>query len=251
MSHLRAACTVLAVVAVARVASATPTPEDRKLAKHEYERAITHYNLGEFLPAAEAFRAVYKLIPEGSLLFNIAQAYRAGGDLKQSIFFYKSYLRANPSARERSEAEKRIADLQAKLDGTPVTPAAPAPPDMAAVAVAPPPRPEDKPAGDKPGSTVGSERLKPVVDLIKSKRPGFRACFDAWSKKNPGKGGKVVLTFFLDPDGGIQQADAEPTGFDAPPVAACIVDYAKTLSYPKSTQGKFTRFAYPFEFKPN
>ena len=48
----------------------------------------------------------------------------------------------------------------------------------------------------------------------------------------------------------MEQADAELTGFDAPEVANCILDYAHTLSFPKSTAGKFTRFTYPFDFKP-
>jgi hypothetical protein len=33
-------------------------------------------------------------------------------------------------------------------------------------------------------------------------------------------------------------------------VADCIEHVARTLRYPKSPSGKFTRFTYPFDFKP-
>jgi len=102
-----------------------------------------------------------------------------------------------------------------------------------------------------PDASGGSERLKPVADLIKANRKGFRDCFDKWSTAHPGVPGKVKLTFYLDPDGNMDQAEAEESGFTAPDVAECIENFAGTLKYPKSAGGKFTRFAYPFDFKPN
>jgi hypothetical protein len=101
-----------------------------------------------------------------------------------------------------------------------------------------------------PDASAGSERLKPVADLIKANRKGFRECFDKWSNAHPGVAGKVKLSFYLDPDGNLDQAEAEESGFSAPDVAECIENFASTLKYPKSPSGKFTRFVYPFDFKP-
>ena len=78
----------------------------------------------------------------------------------------------------------------------------------------------------------------------------FRACFDRWSAAHTGLGGKVMLTFYLDPDGAPTQTRAETAGFDAPEVSRCIVEAAQKMSYPPSTSGKFTRITYPFDFKP-
>jgi len=59
----------------------------------------------------------------------------------------------------------------------------------------------------------------------------------------------VTLTFYLDPDGNLDQPNADEKGFAAPEVAACIEELSRTLKYPKSPSGKFTRFTYPFDFK--
>jgi hypothetical protein len=98
--------------------------------------------------------------------------------------------------------------------------------------------------------TGGSERLRPVTDLIRKNRAGFRACFDRWGSKHPGVGGTVTLTFYLDPDGSFDNGDADSQGFDAPEVLDCIIGYAHSLHYPASSSGKYTRFTYPFDFKP-
>ena len=61
----------------------------------------------------------------------------------------------------------------------------------------------------------------------------------------------VWVAGLVSPIASVKTETSETSGFEAPDVSTCVVEFAKTLSYPKSTQGKFTRFAYPFEFKPN
>jgi hypothetical protein len=282
-----------AAVAVPAAAHAVPTREERATARMHYDKAVTHYNLGEFADAAAEFRAVYKAAPQAALLFDAAQAYRLANDVPKAVFFYQSYLRVEPGTPRRAEVEKRIKELSPasppttpapltppaeKLPGVPAPaethPSSPdAPPSPATRAAekkpaAPetkpektPSAPDDKPEGaTKPTpadskaqassvGTGGSERLKPVVDLIRKNRAGFRGCFDRWADKHPGVGGTVTLSFYLDPDGNLDQADADAKGFDAPEVLDCIIGYAHSLHYPPSPNGKFTRFTYPFDFK--
>ena len=57
------------------------------------------------------------------------------------------------------------------------------------------------------------------------------------------------MTFYLDPDGDLDQPNADEKGFAAREVGACIEELSRTLHYPKSPSGKFTRFTYPFDFK--
>jgi hypothetical protein len=61
----------------------------------------------------------------------------------------------------------------------------------------------------------------------------------------------VTLSFYLAPDGNVDRADADAKGksFVAPEVETCIEDFARSLKYPAATNGKFTRFNYPFDFK--
>ena len=111
-----------------------------------------------------------------------------------------------------------------------------------------------------PGGTVtanaspapaGSDRLQPMMDLIKANRDGFRKCFDLWGKKNPGHDGKIKFQFFLKVDGTLEKAQikADESNVTAAEVETCMIAFAKTLAYPKSTIGKETIYTHPFDFK--
>lgn len=261
---------------VAAPLSAAPTPEQRKVARVHYEKAVNHFNLGEYNDAAEEFRQVYKASPQPVILYDAAQAYRLANQGEQALTLYESFLRESPNAPVRGEVERRIAELRGKRDNKGHVEASDPKNDPTAsksdpVKTDPKAEPKTKPEAKTqtkvetttvavtapargpgaPDGTGGSERLKPVADLIKAHRDGFRACFDKWSNAHPGIEGKVKLSFYLDPDGQLDQAQADTSGFDSPDVAGCIEDFAGTLKYPKSTGGKFTRFSYPFDFKPS
>jgi tetratricopeptide (TPR) repeat protein len=238
----------LAVFAVAAPLHAVPTPEQRKVARVHYEAAVNHFNLGEYAEAAEEFRQVYRAAPQPVLLYDAAQAYRLAGQSEAALTLYESFLRQAPNAPVRGEVERRIGELKGKHEAKPETKT-----ETPTTKTETPTTKTDAPKAQltkAPDAAGGSERLKPVAELIKSNRKGFRECFDKWSNAHPGVAGKVKLTFYLDPDGNMDQAEAEESGFEAPDVAACIENFAGTLKYPKSASGKFTRFAYPFDFKP-
>ena len=282
------ALALAAFLTAAAPALAAPSPADRAIARQHYEKAVTHFNLGEFADAAAEFREVYKVAPQPVLLYDAAQAYRLANDRAQALVLYQSFLHLAPTTPHKAEVVARIAELQANAPATPTntkdgapdgktettttaahetTPlettkgqhgnppasTADAPPAVAKPTtkdVQPDARPADKHA-DAVAAAGGSERLKPVVDIIRKNRAGFRACFDKWSAAHPGIDGSVTLSFYLAPDGNVDRADADAKGknFTAPDVETCIEDFARTLKYPASTNGKFTRFNYPFDFK--
>ena len=114
-------------------------------ARAHYEQAVAHYNLDEFAPALAEFREAYRLKPDPSFLFNIAQCHRKLGDNDAALDFYRKYLRSLPDAPNRADVERMIADLRARQAAAPA-PDAPAaatmtapPAETAAVAPAPPP----------------------------------------------------------------------------------------------------------------
>jgi hypothetical protein len=110
-----------------------------------------------------------------------------------------------------------------------------------------------------PGGTVtanasptgGSDRMQPMMDLVKANRDGFRKCFDLWGKKNPGQSAKIAFQFFLKPDGKLDKAAFKPDEGDlhAADVENCMIAFAKTLTYPASGSGKETVYTHRFEFK--
>jgi tetratricopeptide (TPR) repeat protein len=74
-----------------------------------------HYDLGEFQQAAEEYIIVYRLRAIPALLFNIAQAYRQGGDYEKAKQFYKAYLRESPNLKNKSTIEQAIREIDELL----------------------------------------------------------------------------------------------------------------------------------------
>lgn len=111
--------------------------DDLGEARAHYSKASRLYQVGEYRQALDEFKAAHLAKPDPAFLFNIAQCHRQLGDLEQAVVMYKRYLGASPKAVNRSEVERRVAELEASLaaerakpsvGGSPVPPvAAPVP----------------------------------------------------------------------------------------------------------------------------
>lgn len=84
---------------------------DTASAKPFYDRGIVEYNLGHFAEAIVQFEKAYEQDRAPILLFNIAQAHRQSGNPERALFFYRRYLEGDPSAANRADVEKRMAEL--------------------------------------------------------------------------------------------------------------------------------------------
>jgi hypothetical protein len=105
----------------------------------------------------------------------------------------------------------------------------------------------------QPSKDAGSsDRLEGIKDAVVKSRDRFRSCFDAWAKTNAaGKEVNVLLVIKLDPKGGFMSAAFDPgkTDLSDKTAESCMVDVAKSLSYPESPSGKETTYRHPFVFK--
>lgn len=142
-------------------------------AKRHYEAGTTAYNLGDFLTAANEYREAYKARPLPAILYNIAQAYRLGGDVKQAVFFYRSYLRNVPDAPNRAECEERIRTLEAELAAHQGGPAPPPKETTAPVMPTPAPTntPSTPPASAPPAPAPHVEPPAPTAGLTATAPP--------------------------------------------------------------------------------
>jgi hypothetical protein len=114
---LGAVCAMVLLVPVLASAQ-SKNPEDY------YKEGETHYNLGEFQKAIDAFKKGFELETSDSkksaYLYNIAQSYRQAKDCSNAQFFYKRYLALKDNGStgkplkpdQRAEIEERIKELE-------------------------------------------------------------------------------------------------------------------------------------------
>jgi tetratricopeptide (TPR) repeat protein len=179
----------LTLLASVWVAVATPSVawsasgadvERIRSARAHYEQAVSHYNLDEFAPALAEFREAYRLKPDPSFLFNIAQCHRRLGENEEALDFYRKYLRSMPDAPNRADVERTIAELHARevapeaapatLPAAPTTGATPEP----SAEVAPPGRVTPPTATSQEPQGIASASLVAPVPSPPEPRPLYR-----------------------------------------------------------------------------
>src|SRR5258708_2740636 len=72
--------------------------DDLASARLHFKKAGKLYDLGRYLDAAREYEAAYEAKDDPALLYNVAQAYRLGGDNPNAARAYKSFLRRMPRA---------------------------------------------------------------------------------------------------------------------------------------------------------
>jgi tetratricopeptide (TPR) repeat protein len=91
-----------------------PTAAQVERARMLFVQGSQHYEAGRLPEALEAFLTAWRTVPNPQLAYNVARTYERMGDAQHGIEFYRHYLRhAAPDAAERSDVERRIAELEA------------------------------------------------------------------------------------------------------------------------------------------
>jgi tetratricopeptide (TPR) repeat protein len=103
--------TMAACLLMAKPATAQSDADKKLQAKEHYEKATRFYDVGKYGEAIAEYEQAYLLIDDPALLFNIGQAYRLWDRPEEAIRSYKNYLRRRPQASNRSDVERKIADL--------------------------------------------------------------------------------------------------------------------------------------------
>jgi iron complex outermembrane receptor protein len=99
----------------ASVVSVSAVADERSDARKHYSAGMVHYNLREYSAAADEFQAAYRLVPDPSFLYNLAQTHRLMGHERDALYFYQAYLRARPEAENRADVDERIAKLKESI----------------------------------------------------------------------------------------------------------------------------------------
>jgi tetratricopeptide (TPR) repeat protein len=144
-AHRRALSIALfaAVALLPLAAGAQATDAQKKEAREINDKATRLYEVGRYEEAIAEYQKVYLIVDDPVLLYNIAQSYRLWGKPEDAVRFYRNYLRRSPSASNRPDVEKKIADLDRTIEERRRSPVPPttSPPVTAPTTEAPPPPP--------------------------------------------------------------------------------------------------------------
>src|SRR5262245_34699556 len=102
--------------------------DDAKEAEARFASGQAHLNNAEHAAAVADFEEAYRRNPEPKYLFHLAEAHRLAGNLERALFYYKSYLRAQPDAPNRAEVDGNIAALDQQIAAKKAAAEAPPPP---------------------------------------------------------------------------------------------------------------------------
>jgi tetratricopeptide (TPR) repeat protein len=136
-----------------------------------FDRAETHFSLGEFKQALELYREAYRLKPLAGFLFNIGQCHRKLGRCDQAVFFFKQFLDKLPRAPNRALVEDLVRECEATLAAA-RKPRPPEPTPTPATSAVPPPQILVTP--------IPGKRREPVRYAVPLPPPARRGPHPAW-----------------------------------------------------------------------
>jgi hypothetical protein len=133
---------VLALAALMAIAAPAYAGPDENAARAEYEQANAAYYQGRFDEAAARYQAVYGLVRDPNMLFNIAQSYSLAGRDEQALSFFRGFLREAPAdSPNRQQAERFVEELNRKIEAKQAAAASPVRPGEGNPGVGPTPAP--------------------------------------------------------------------------------------------------------------
>lgn len=96
-----------------------------------YRSATAHFEAGRYVEAQADFSAGYELSRKPGFLWNMAESARLAGRGDRSLELYRQYVSAAEPSAQRTEAQSRIRELEARrtpVDAAAAKVAAPSPP---------------------------------------------------------------------------------------------------------------------------
>jgi tetratricopeptide (TPR) repeat protein len=101
--------------------AAQPSPRDE--ARTLVRRSILEYDTGQYETALADIERAYELDPLPELLYNLGQCHRALRHWREAILAFRSYLRAEPNAKNRETVKFVLQELEQRYDAEPTKPA--------------------------------------------------------------------------------------------------------------------------------
>jgi tetratricopeptide (TPR) repeat protein len=90
--------------------------DDTVAARLHYNQGTKAFDLGLYDKAIAEYMTAYQAVNDPALLYNLAQAHRLAGHVRDALRFYRVYLQRLPGAENRPEVEQKIMELKQAAD---------------------------------------------------------------------------------------------------------------------------------------
>jgi TonB family protein len=114
--------------------------------------------------------------------------------------------------------------------------------------------PSAEPPTESQGSTGPREARgkDEIARVIADNRTKVRACYEAALKTNPGIAGDLVVSFIINPDGSVKNAEVNwsESELHVPELDSCTLEVVQAMKFPPSSRGLESKVNYPFNFNP-
>ena len=101
---------------------------------------------------------------------------------------------------------------------------------------------------DEPGGELGGLTAAEILKVVKSKRSAIATCYERELQRSKGLGGKVVITWRINPEGRVEMAKVRSTTMRNDKVQDCIVRVVQNLKFPEPRGGQVAKVNFPFLF---
>jgi hypothetical protein len=85
---------------------------DKQAAKQHYMDAVAAEKSGDYAKAVTEYAAAYDIMKDPVLFYKIAKAYEESGDKQAALVYYRRYVNEVPTAKDRDDVKKHIAELE-------------------------------------------------------------------------------------------------------------------------------------------
>mgnify|MGYP006293992461 CR=1 FL=1 len=112
LAHLRAGDIGQALDFFAGYQRAVPEARNVDEAKQLFHIGVELYRVGQFEAASRHFAIAYSYMPVPDLVYNLALCHKAMGDKDEALRLLREFLDSGPSAEEKAEVKKMIAEIE-------------------------------------------------------------------------------------------------------------------------------------------
>lgn len=98
------------------------------------------------------------------------------------------------------------------------------------------------------GESRGSLEKEQIVSVVREHETAIQSCYDRAEESYPGISGKVIVWFWIAPDGGVREAVVRESSLENDKAEQCIVKEVASWKFPEPVGGS-VQMTYPWMFK--